>query len=351
MTDNKALEPLPRAGNGSLWALLAFLVVICAIVLRPFLTPLLWAAIVAYASWPLYRHVRRLCRGRESVAALLMTALVAFVLIVPLVWLAMQLTDEVARAYQGFLAYRAAGTLALPAFVRGIPWVGDVIQQAFDRYSADPLLIRSLLMDWAQRLHVELLALASGIGRNGIRLVLMIVSIFFLYRDGDAMAGQVARVVERFFAQRLVGYVGAAGAMLKAAIFGLLVTAVVQGAIAGVGFAVFHVEAPVLLGVLTAVASVIPLVGTFLVWGSASAWLATTGHLWAALGLFGWGVVLVHPADNILRPLLISTSTRLPFLLVMFGVVGGLAAFGLVGLIIGPVALAVATAVWREWAG
>jgi predicted PurR-regulated permease PerM len=87
-----------------------------------------------------------------------------------------------------------------------------------------------------------------------------------------------------------------------------------------------------------------------LVWGSASAWLAATGHVWAALGLFAWGVVLVHPADNILRPLLISTSTRLPFLLVMFGVVGGLAAFGLVGLIIGPVVLAIATAVWREWA-
>ena len=160
----------------------------------------------------------------------------------------------------------------------------------------------------------------------------------------------MARVVERFFARRLDRYLEAAGAMLKAAIFGLLVTAIVQGAIAGVGFAVFGVEAPVLLGVLTAVASIIPVVGTFLIWGSASVWLAATGHAWAALGLCAWGVILVHPADNILRPLLISSSTRLPFLLVMFGVVGGLAAFGLAGLIIGPVVLAIATAVWREWA-
>ena len=138
--------------------------------------------------------------------------------------------------------------------------------------------------------------------------------------------------------------------MLKSAIFGLLVTAIAQGAIAGIGFALFRVEAPVLLGVLTAIASIIPVVGTFLIWGAASAWLAATGHLWLALGLFTWGVLIVHPTDNILRPLLISTSTQLPFLLVMFGVVGGLAAFGLVGLIIGPVVLAIATAVWREWA-
>ena len=138
--------------------------------------------------------------------------------------------------------------------------------------------------------------------------------------------------------------------MLKAAVFGLLVTAIVQGALAGIGFALFRVDAPVLLGALTAIASIIPIVGTFLVWGSASVWLAVTGHLWLALGLFAWGLVVVHPADNILRPLLISTSTRLPFLLVMFGVIGGLAAFGLVGLIMGPVALAIATAVWREWA-
>ena len=350
MTDESGSQPVPRSPGGSLWALLAVLVVLCAIVLRPFLTPLLWAAIVAYASWPLFRHVRGLCRGRTSVAALLMTALVSIVLVVPLIGLAVLMTDEVARAYQSLVAYRAAGTMVLPAFVRGIPWFGDAIQQSFDRYLADPLLIRNVLMDWAQRLHVELLALASSIGRNAARLFLMLVSIFFFYRDGDEVAGQAARVIDRFFARRLVRYLDAAGTMLRAAIFGLLITAIVQGALAGIGFAVFRVQAPVLLGVLTAIASIIPIVGTFLIWGSASAWLALAGHVWMALGLFLWGVIVVHPADNILRPLLISTSTRLPFLLVMFGVVGGLAAFGLVGLIIGPVVLALATAVWREWA-
>jgi predicted PurR-regulated permease PerM len=350
LTDKNALHPARRAPRRTLWILLAVLVVLCVLVLRPFLSPLLWAAIVAYASWPLYRHVRRLCRGRDSLAALSMTALVSLVLVVPFAWLAILLTDEVSRAYQGLMAYRDAGTMVLPPFVRDLPWAGDVMQHAVDRYSADPVLIRTLLIDWVQRLHVELLEMASGIGRNAIKLLTMIVSIFFFYRDGEGVARQADRVIDRFFAQRLARYMEAAGAMLKAALLGMLVTAVVQGAIAGIGFALFRMEAPVLLGLLTAVASIIPIVGTFLIWGPASLWLAATGHGWLALGLFAWGLVVVHPSDNILRPLLISTSTRLPFLLVMFGVVGGLAALGLVGLIIGPVVLAVATAVWHEWA-
>jgi predicted PurR-regulated permease PerM len=350
LTNMNALRHPPRARGRTLWILLAILAVICVIVLRPFISPLLWAAFVAYASWPLYRQVRRLCSGRESLAAFVMTALVTLVLVVPFVWLAILLTDEVSRAYQGLMAYRDAGTMGLPPLVRNLPWAGEVMQHAVDRYSADPVLIRTLLIDWAQRLHVELLEMASGIGRNAMKLLTMIVSIFFFYRDGEGVARQAARVIDRFFARRLAHYLETAGAMVKAALLGLLVTAVVQGAIAGIGFALFRVEAPVLLGLLTAVASIIPIVGTFLVWGPASLWLAATGHGWLALGLFMWGLVVVHPSDNILRPLLISTSTQLPFLLVMFGVVGGLAALGLVGLIIGPVVLAVATAVWHEWA-
>ena len=137
--------------------------------------------------------------------------------------------------------------------------------------------------------------------------------------------------------------------MARAVVFGILITAIVQGALAGRGYAIFGVEAPVLLGAVTALASIVPIFGTFLIWGSVSAALVLSGHLWPGLGLMAWGIVLVHPADNLIRPLLISNATHMHFLLIMFGVLGGLAAFGLVGLFIGPVALAVANAVWREW--
>ena len=110
------------------------------------------------------------------------------------------------------------------------------------------------------------------------------------------------------------------------------------------------ISATVLLGALTGILSVVPMVGTGVVWGSLSIYLAVKGHLWKVVILAVWGLLLVHPTDNTLRPLLISNATRVPFLLVMFGVLGGMAAFGLVGALVGPIILAMGLAVWREWA-
>jgi predicted PurR-regulated permease PerM len=108
------------------------------------------------------------------------------------------------------------------------------------------------------------------------------------------------------------------------------------------------VQAPVLLGAVTALIALIPF-GAPIVWGSMSIWLLLTGNMWSGAGLLFWGVFLVSWVDNIVRPLVISNATQMPFLLVVFGVLGGVLAFGLVGLFIGPVLLAVSLALWREW--
>lgn len=332
-----------------LGALLGALALFCVVVIGPLIVPITWAAILAYTSWPAYRFLRRACGERRQVAALLMTLLVAVTLIVPMCWIAVLLQDEVTTSRQALLAYRTGGPSALPAFLASLPWLGDKIQPAFDRYATDPLMIRQLLLDWAEGSRAQLLELAGNVGRNVARLFLTILTMFFFYRDGENLVRQADRVLSRFFGQRLDPYVRAAGGMTRAVIYGLLITALVQGVVGGIGYAIFGVQAPTLFGALTAIASVIPLVGTLLVWGPVGLWLIATGHLWTGLGLLAWGALLVHPADNLLRPLIISSATRIPFLLILFGVLGGLAAFGLVGLFVGPVALTVATAVWREW--
>jgi predicted PurR-regulated permease PerM len=330
--------------------LLGALAALCIVVLRPFIVPVLWAAILAYASWPFYRRVLAIARGRPTPAALAMTLLVALILIVPLLVLALLLQNEIAAAYQAMLAYRADGT-GPPPILRAIPWFGDALQQALDRYAADPQLVRQLIVDWARHSRAELLGVMGSVGRNVAKLFIALFTVFFFYRDGAQLVRQGAQVTRRFFSDRLDRYFRAAGAMARAVVYGLLVTALVQGTIAGVGYTVVGVDAPVLLGALTALASVVPIVGTFLVWGPVAAALLLTGHPWPGVALLAWGTLLVHPADNLIRPLLISNATQMPFLLVMFGVIGGLAAFGLVGLFVGPVSLAIATAVWREWSG
>ena len=206
--------------------------------------------------------------------------------------------------------------------------------------------IVGLLQRWASNLPGVLGTIGSNLGR----LALTAFTLFFYYRDGDSLVLQGRKIAGRFVGERLDPYLKAAGVMTRAVLYGFLVTAFMQGAIAGIGYLVVGLEAPVLLGTLTGVFSVVPLFGTALVWAPLGVWLLLTDHVWRGVILLAWGLLLVHPTDNVLRPLLISNAARVPFLLVMLGALGGLAAYGLVGLFVGPVLLGAAVAIWREWA-
>lgn len=138
--------------------------------------------------------------------------------------------------------------------------------------------------------------------------------------------------------------------MTRAVIYGFLVVALIQGVIAGIGYRIAAVNAPVLLGALTAMLSVLPLFGTALVWVPVAGWLLVSGDIWQGVFMLLWGMLMVHPIDNLLHPILISSSARAPFPVVFLGVLGGLAIFGLVGVVVGPVLLGSALVLWRQWA-
>ena len=176
------------------------------------------------------------------------------------------------------------------------------------------------------------------------------VTVLFLYRDGESLLRQLRQVLRRLVGARIEGYLGAVGATTKAVVYGLVLTALAQGVLAGLGYWVAGVNAPVLLAALTALIALIPF-GTPFVWGSIGVWLLLNGQTAAGFGLLLWGALVVSWVDNLVRPMVISGASRVPFLLVMFGVLGGVAAFGLIGLFVGPVILAVMMAVWREWLG
>ena len=188
----------------------------------------------------------------------------------------------------------------------------------------------------------------GGVGRNVVKLVIALLSLYFMFRDGHVLAAQSIRGLHQFLGSRVDHYLVAIGDTVKAVVYGLLLAALAQGTLAGVGYWFAGLEAPVFLAALTFLVALIPFVVPFM-WGGASLWLLVNGETGAALGLFVWGVTAVSWIDNIVRPLVISGATQIPFLMVMFGVLGGLTAFGLVGLFIGPVILAVLVAVWREW--
>ena len=319
---------------------LGLLATLCALILRPLLAPIVWAAILAYASWPVYRWLQIRLRCSKTPAAL----------VVPVLWLLILMQRELADAYTTLTAFVSQGPHTLPGVIRGLPWLGDFLQNELDRYTRDPTALGREALGALQRWSTELTGMLGDIGRNIAKLLMAMVTLFFFYRDGDTVIQQAEFVVRRFMGNHVNPYINTAGKMTRAVLYGLLITAFSQGLMAGIGYRVAGIQGPVLLGVLTGVLSVIPAIGTAIVWVPLSVWLIMTGPLWKGMLLFAWGFVLVHPIDNVLRPILISNVTRVPFLLVLFGAIGGLAAFGLVGVFVGPALLGVAMAIWREWA-
>lgn len=346
MTSMAAASPISR--RLAPWIGLAALGLLAFLVLRPFFAPLAWAAVLAYASWPWSERIRARCGGRNTLAASLSTLLAAMTLFVPLLWFAWLAQQEVAGLFMGLREF-VQQPPELPAVLHGIPWLSEWLEQKRAQWLADPQGAIAAMKTWLGAHVGEAAALVGGLGRNLAKLFLVLLILFFFYRDGAHMVRELGHVMARFIGPRTHGYLAAAATTTRAVVYGILLTALVQGTLAGIGYGVAGMASPVTLGVLTAMFALIPF-GTPLAWGSVGAWLMLHGETGAAIGIWLWGAAVVSQIDNVLRPLFISSVGDIPFLLVLFGVLGGLLAFGLVGLFTGPIVLAVAWAVWREWA-
>ena len=345
-------DPITTTGARriTLGLLLGGLLLLAYSVLHLFLVPMAWAAIVAYSTWPMYLRLRHLLGERATLSAALMSLLLMVSFVVPLLWLVSVMRTEIAAAYAAVAAYLAQGPRPLPNIVAAIPWLGDWLQQLLDELARNPQALREQIAHWMEQRTSELMDLLGGVGRNAAKLGFALLTVFFLYRDGESILAQFRRVLGRLMGSRIEAYFRAVGATTRAVVYGLVLTAIAQGALAGLGYWAAGVRSPALLAVVTALIALIPF-GTPFVWGSIGVWLLLNGQTTAGVGLLLWGTLVVSWVDTLIRPMVISSASRTPFLLVMFGVLGGVAAFGLIGLFVGPVILAVLMAVWREWLG
>ena len=326
-------------------SLLAGLVVLAFEVLKPFIVPVIWAVILAHVTWPVYRRLLAVVKRRRAVAALLMTVGVTLAIVLPAIWLVALIRTELVAAYNAFAAQLARESSCRTVFE--LPWIGPWLEGLLARIAQDP---GALNADCAAGSSARRRTRRGGRRRRPQcrQAVHRDAGASFVYRDGESFAVQVVRVLERSLGQRVHGYALAISGTVRAVVYGLLAAAVAQGTIAGLGYWVAGLNAPIALGALTMLAALIPFM-TPVVWVGASLWLVVSGHTAAGAGLFLWGLLAISWIDNVVRPLVISNATRIPFLLVLFGVLGGVGAFGLVGLFVGPVILAVLMAVWREW--
>ena len=317
-------------------------------VLKYFIVPVLWAAIIAYMTWPWYQWIYRKCGSHATLSATLIISLIILLIGIPLTFGIFMLQHEGRSLYYELQKQVFSGHLNVPDFIRQLPFIGKEITRTLHDINTDPNSIVQTVSIWIQsHLNYGRFVL-NEIGKNIIKLCVAVMSLFFFYRDGQTILNQVSKALEMVIGPRIHHYLDTISETTRAVVYGVGLTAVAQAVLAGLSYLVAGVPNPMVLTIVTFLLALIPF-GTPLAYGSVALWLFSQGQTMEAIGVMAWGVCIVSTSDNVIRPLVISGATQLPFLLIMFGVLGGIASFGLVGLFIGPVILAVLLAIWREW--
>lgn len=324
------------------------LAVACALVLRPFFSAILWSVILAFTTWPLYTRLRHRVGGRSNVAAGLMTTLIVLVLVVPIGFALVAVVTNAGPVTEMVQGWLDKGLPDAPDWLRAIPVVGAGLHARWQGMAHDSAALGGLLKPMLAPAREAALVAGRALAEGLFTLVVSAVICFFLYRDGEAAALRCRRLVERFAGEAALPLVGVAEGTIRGVVYGIIGTALAQGFLQAVGLLVAGVPGALLLGAVTVVLSLIP-VGPPLVWGGAALWLYFQGALGWALFVLLWGALVVSTVDNIIKPLLISRGAQLPFVLVLLGVLGGVLAFGFIGVFIGPTLLAVAYRLVMEW--
>lgn len=319
-------------------------------ILQPFIGPILWSILLAFLLFPLNQALRRALKGRRGAAAMLLTLGVILVLIGPASFLAVaftrQATDLFTRlqaAAGDYHVVRLSDLLRVPIIDQVVRWAESVTPITADQIegwfvnAAKTLL--GLVVSTSGAIVVEALGTL-------VALVVMLFLLFFFLRDGEEMV-QKALVLIPMDAPRQAHLIEHLSAVTRAVVFGSMLTALAQGTLVGLAFALVGLPSPVVFGGLAAVASLVPLFGSGLVWAPGAAVLAFQGRWGAATFVALWGLIPVSSADNFVRPLFISGRARITTLPVFLGLAGGIIAFGPIGLVLGPVIVALVLALLR----
>ena len=329
---------------------LAAIAVACLLVLRPFISALLWAVIIVFSTWPVFAFLRENDRFSPGGAAALMVGAMFLLVGLPIALAAPTSRGEVEALTAQIEALLVGALPALGAWLGGLPVVGGWIRGWLGDAEFDMLGLAGLLRPYAgtitQQTVAVLLAVLSGLAE----LLLAILLAFFFYRDGPAMARRASALMERLGGQTGIRMLHLSADVTRGGVWGLVGTALAQGVLTAIGLSLAGVPQPVLLAVVAGVISIFP-VGAPLVWIPASLWLFIQGETGWGIFMGLYGALVISSVDNFIRPWAIARGANLPLLLTLLGALGGVFAFGFLGLFLGPVVLAVGYTLLLEFAG
>lgn len=331
--------------------LLALLLLAAAYFFIGFLIPVLAALVIGFASWPLYQRLVVLCCERTTLAASIATLIVTLGLIIPVIAALLFAVEELSGWVSWLMTANQRGMPA-PDWVGNLPVGGVWLQEQWNRYLAEPGAFGHIinLANGKQLGSISrwVLTLSGGALNFLLAMLFMLISLFFVYKDGRRLAGQLDMVGERILPNRWQRFSRVVPTTVSATVMGMTLVAIGEGVVLGIAYWIAGVPSHFALGVLTGFMALVP-GGAPLAFSLVSLYLLGAGDTGAAIGLFLWGSAELFIVDKTIRPKLIGGPIKLPFLPTFFGLIGGVKTMGLVGLFVGPVLMALLVAIWREW--
>jgi predicted PurR-regulated permease PerM len=320
-------------------------------ILLPFSGAVFWGGVLAILFAPLYRRLLSATRKRPNSAAFIALLSILVMVILPLTLIGAALVDQAARVYEMI----SSGQLDFGAYfkqiIRALPqWLITLLE----RFELTDLpTLQQKLSDGAAQVSQAIGKQALNVGRYTfdflVSLTVMLYLLFFLLRDGQALAARIRQAVplSRKYKQRLFTNFTT---VIRATVKGNVLVAAAQGTLGGLIFWFLGVQAPLFWGVLMAFLSLLPAVGAAIVWAPVAVYFLVTGAIWQGVVLIAFGVVVIGLVDNILRPILVGKDTKMPDYVVLLSTLGGMALFGINGFVIGPVIAALFIAAWDLFA-
>lgn len=337
------------------FALLVLLLYQIGLMFQPFVFPALWAGLLAHWAFPLHLRLTKLYGGKDTLSAVTLTFGTLGVVVVPLVVMGVMLVREAVAAEHAIRVWIANGGLQqLPDQLATVPLIGGWLRKVASSTSLQALSTEESVVAGAKVLSQFFVGQMGDLLKNAFLLVtdffIMLFVLFFLFKDGTQWVGALYELIpmDESHKHKIMTRLDQT---IRAVVKGMLVTAIVQGALAGLAYFMLGVPFPIVLTALTMVLAPLPFGGTVLVWGPVVLYLFWVGPVGKALIMLAWGIGVVSMVDQILRPWLIGQEVQIPVLLLVLSVLGGLALYGLLGLFVGPILVSLlmtAIQIYRE---
>lgn len=336
-------EQIPLAGWIGVLAATGVALYVCWLMLSPFVTVLEWAAVLVIVFYPVHKRLSQRFK-RPGLSALISTLLVIILVVAPLTLLIVALANEAKSTAQNLPAHLAR------LFDPDTPLIGNVSKWIQEYLALDPLSSQAFIVEEIKKASAALLEQSVGLMGNIVSGIVnaffVIFTMYYLFRDGNkivhALPGVLPIPIQQ--SQTILAHTKQ---IVNASVYGVVTIAMLQGVLGGLAFWILGVPSPILWAIVLAFVCIIPSAGSFFVWLPASIYLFMAGHWTKAIILILWGTFVISTVDNFLRPKLMKDQTKLHELSVFFSVLGGISVFGLLGIVLGPVVLAITLGLWQ----